>query len=42
MPPGGGAQPAMLTRLHVRYTPDSFPEDLAFVETKDRQNFQTR
>ena len=43
MPPmGGGAQPVMLTRLHIRYTPDTFPEDLMFQETKDRQNFQTR
>jgi hypothetical protein len=41
MPPGG-AQPVMLTRLHVRYTPETFPEDLMFQETKDRQNFQTR
>ncbi len=40
--PGGGAQPVMLTRLHVRYTPETFPEDLMFQETKDRQNFQTR
>ncbi len=32
----------MLTRLHVRYTPATFPEDLAFHETGDRQNFQTR
>jgi len=32
----------MVTRLHVRYTPDTFPEDLAFQETADRQNFQTR
>ena len=32
----------MVTRLHVRYTPESFPEDLAFQETADRQNFQTR
>jgi hypothetical protein len=45
MPPRplpGGAQPVMLTRLHVRYTPETFPEDLMFQETKDRQNFQTR
>jgi len=42
MPMGGGAQPVMLTRLHVRYTPDTFPEDLMFQETKDRQNFQAR
>jgi hypothetical protein len=32
----------MVTRLHVRYTPETFPEDLAFQETSDRQNFQTR
>jgi hypothetical protein len=32
----------MLTRLHVRYTPETFPEDLAFQETSDRQNYQTR
>lgn len=42
MPPMAGAQPVMLTRLHVRYTPETFPEDLMFQETKDRQNFQTR
>ena len=43
MPPtGGGAQPVMLTRLHVRYTANSFPEDLMFTQTKDRQNWQTR
>ncbi len=41
-PPQSGASPVMLTRLHVRYTRESFPEDLAFQETKDRQNFQTR
>ena len=32
----------MLTRLHLRYSRDTFPEDLMFQETKDRQNFQTR
>lgn len=43
MPPqGGGAQPVVLTRLHVRYTPNTFPEDLMFMQTKDRQNWQTR
>lgn len=42
LPPGGGAQPVMLTRLHVRYTPDTFPEDLMFHETADRQNYQAR
>jgi len=41
-PMPGGAQPVMLTRLHVRYTPETFPEDLAFQETSDRSNFQTR
>ena len=41
-PRGGGAQPVMLTRLHVRYTANTFPEDLMFTETKDRQNWQTR
>lgn len=41
MPAPGGAQ-VMLTRLHVRYTPDTFPEDLAFQETADRANFQAR
>ncbi|WP_218578462.1 DUF2330 domain-containing protein [Vineibacter terrae] len=40
--PPSAANPVMLTRLHVRYTPESFPEDLAFQETKDRQNFQAR
>ena len=39
---GQGAQPVMLTRLHIRYTKETFPEDLAFQETKDRGNFQTR
>jgi hypothetical protein len=38
----GGAQPVVLTRLHVRYTPNTFPEDLMFTQTKDRQNWQTR
>jgi hypothetical protein len=40
--PGGGAMPVMLTRLHVRYTSDSFPEDLAFQETGDTENYQAR
>jgi len=39
--PQGAAQ-VMLTRLHVRYTPDTFPEDLSFQETADRTNFQAR
>lgn len=39
---GGAAQPVRVTRLHVRYTPETFPEDLMFQETADRENFQTR
>jgi hypothetical protein len=44
MPPtmGGGAQPVMLTRLHIRYTAETFPEDLMLTETADRNNYQTR
>jgi hypothetical protein len=37
-----GAQPVVLTRLHVRYTKETFPEDLGLQETKDRGNFQAR
>jgi hypothetical protein len=38
----GSGSPVMLTRLHVRYTPDTFPEDLMFQETGDRANYQAR
>jgi len=31
-----------VTRLHVRYDATSFPEDLVFMETRDRENFQGR
>jgi hypothetical protein len=31
-----------ITRLHVRYTRDKFPEDLMFQETANRENFQGR
>jgi hypothetical protein len=31
---------AYLTRLHVRYDAQHFPEDLAFLETRDRGRFQ--
>ena len=31
-----------MTRLHVRYDAGSFPEDLIFIETGDRDNFQGR
>ena len=39
---GGQAQNVFVTRLHVRYDKDHFPEDLVFQETGDRQNFQGR
>ena len=39
--PMSGAN-AFVTRLHVRYDAGHFPEDLAFMETKDRENFQGR
>ncbi len=38
----GSAQNALLTRLHVRYTAQTFPEDLMLVQTRDRENWQTR
>ena len=31
-----------MTRLHLRYDRDHFPEDLALQETGDRENFQAR
>lgn len=31
-----------VTRMHVRYTAESFPEDLQLQETADKQNFQGR
>jgi hypothetical protein len=37
-----GAQDVFVTRLHVRYDKDHFPEDLMFQETGDRQNYQGR
>lgn len=40
--PAGGGSEVFLTRLHVRYDAAHFPEDLAFQETADRQNFQAR
>ncbi len=36
------AQNVFVTRLHVRYDGEHFPEDLVFQETGDRQNFQGR
>jgi hypothetical protein len=38
--PGGAG--AFVTRLHVRYDAAHFPEDLVFMETHDRENFQGR
>jgi hypothetical protein len=37
-----GGQNPMVTRLHVRYDNEHFPEDLMFQETGDRNNFQAR
>ena len=43
MPRGGrGGVDAFVTRLHVRYDGERFPEDLVFQETADRANFQGR
>ncbi len=39
---GNAPADAFITRLHVRYDRDHFPEDLVFQETGDRQNFQAR
>jgi hypothetical protein len=41
-PPMGGGVNVLLTRLHVRYDAEHFPEDLVFQETADRSNFQAR
>jgi hypothetical protein len=41
-PWGGGGQPVYVTRLHVRYDREHFPDDLVFQQTSDRQNFQGR
>jgi hypothetical protein len=38
----GGVQDVFVTRLHVRYDGEHFPEDLVFQETSDRENFQGR
>ena len=39
---GRAPAPVMVTRLHLRYTRDTLPEDLVFQETADRQPFQAR
>lgn len=41
MPPPGG-QDVFITRLHLRYDGEHFPEDLVFQVTGDRENFQSR
>src|SRR5262249_1433838 len=33
---------AYVTRMHLRYDANSFPEDLVLMETGDRTNFQGR
>lgn len=38
----GGAADVFITRLHVRYDGQRFPEDLVFQQTGDRSNFQAR
>jgi hypothetical protein len=39
---GGAGTGAFVTQLHVRYDAAHFPEDLVFMETRDRENFQGR
>ncbi|PTA66836.1 DUF2330 domain-containing protein [Deinococcus arcticus] len=41
-PPSGPAKPVYLTRLHVRYTAATFPQDLHFKVTKNQGTFQGR
>jgi hypothetical protein len=41
-PFAAGGSKAYVTRLHVRYDAQSFPEDLVLTETKDKTNFQGR
>lgn len=38
----GMAQPVKVTRLHIRYSKKTFPEDLMFHQTEDTKNFQAR
>ena len=40
--PMPAARDVFVTRLHLRYNGELFPEDLMFQETKDRTNFQGR
>jgi hypothetical protein len=41
-PPMSGARDVFVTRIHVRYDAQHFPEDLILQETADRNNFQAR
>jgi hypothetical protein len=41
-PPKSRARDVFVTRLHVRYDDEHFPDDLHFVQTADRSNFQGR
>ncbi|MBD2578269.1 DUF2330 domain-containing protein [Oscillatoria sp. FACHB-1406] len=38
----GGGSNVFMTRLHVRYNRNTFPEDLRFQQTGNRENFQGR
>jgi len=40
--PAPGPAQVILTRLHIRYSADTFPEDLVFQQTQDQENFQAR
>jgi hypothetical protein len=43
LPPGqGGPVNVFVTRLHLRYNAETFPDDLKLQETADRTNFQGR
>ena len=42
MPQIAGARDVFVTRMHVRYDAQHFPEDLVMQETADRNNFQAR
>src|ERR1700728_5039249 len=37
---GQGPGQVIFTRIHVRYSAATFPEDLMFQETQDSENFQ--
>ena len=40
--PKSMARDVFVTRLHVRYDDEHFPDDLHFIQTADRENFQGR